>query len=174
MASPSPISSNCNNSSSHDKNLDLEDGNHNRNSKGDNEFMNSDGEYEFNENDGSKMFRRVQSSLLSMMKRHGRQKNDVDKKWEAFLHSVNRNGKNADKYTNDGNMDDNDNGNGSNVIKADASANAILATSPAATTATTITAPKVCAICLEEYTAGDEVCLSYNKDCHHVFHKDCM
>ena len=34
--------------------------------------------------------------------------------------------------------------------------------------------PKVCGICLEAYQTGDQVCLSYNEDCEHVFHKDCI
>lgn len=34
--------------------------------------------------------------------------------------------------------------------------------------------PKFCSICLEAYKSGDEVCLSHNDDCDHVFHKDCI
>lgn len=34
--------------------------------------------------------------------------------------------------------------------------------------------PKVCAICLESFSVGDDLCLSYNKECDHVFHKDCI
>jgi len=34
--------------------------------------------------------------------------------------------------------------------------------------------PKTCAICLEKYKAGDEICWSKNKYCPHAFHLDCM
>ena len=31
-----------------------------------------------------------------------------------------------------------------------------------------------CAICLDNFWEGDEVCSSPNTDCNHVFHYDCM
>ena len=33
---------------------------------------------------------------------------------------------------------------------------------------------KACAICLDEYADGDEVCFSYNRRCKHVFHRSCI
>ncbi len=34
--------------------------------------------------------------------------------------------------------------------------------------------PKKCAICLEPYKVGDEICWSKNEKCSHAFHLDCM
>lgn len=34
--------------------------------------------------------------------------------------------------------------------------------------------PKTCAIFLEKYKAGDEICWSKNKHCPHAFHLDCI
>eukprot|EP00553_Chaetoceros_curvisetus_P014406 CAMPEP_0204644008 /NCGR_PEP_ID=MMETSP0718-20130828/1153_1 /ASSEMBLY_ACC=CAM_ASM_000674 /TAXON_ID=230516 /ORGANISM="Chaetoceros curvisetus" /LENGTH=191 /DNA_ID=CAMNT_0051665425 /DNA_START=188 /DNA_END=763 /DNA_ORIENTATION=+ len=34
--------------------------------------------------------------------------------------------------------------------------------------------PKTCAICLEPYKVGDEICWSKNEKCPHAFHLDCM
>lgn len=31
-----------------------------------------------------------------------------------------------------------------------------------------------CAICLTEYSEGDEICWSHNAECHHVFHRECI
>jgi len=31
-----------------------------------------------------------------------------------------------------------------------------------------------CAICLSEYEEGDEICLSHNDLCNHIFHRECM
>jgi hypothetical protein len=31
-----------------------------------------------------------------------------------------------------------------------------------------------CAICLEDYKQGDEVCWSNNRHCDHVFHRECI
>jgi hypothetical protein len=39
---------------------------------------------------------------------------------------------------------------------------------------TTNSFSKICGICLESYKGGDTVCLSYNDDCEHVFHKKCI
>ena len=39
---------------------------------------------------------------------------------------------------------------------------------------TTKSSSKICGICLESYNGGDKVCLSYNDDCEHVFHKNCI
>ncbi|KAG7349178.1 ring finger domain containing protein [Nitzschia inconspicua] len=36
------------------------------------------------------------------------------------------------------------------------------------------TAPNCCAICLENYSCGDEVVWSANEKCYHVYHKDCI
>ena len=33
---------------------------------------------------------------------------------------------------------------------------------------------KICGICLEHYNVGDEVCLSTNEQCDHIFHKECI
>jgi Ring finger domain len=33
---------------------------------------------------------------------------------------------------------------------------------------------KACAICLDEYADGDDVCFSYNRRCQHVFHRSCI
>jgi Ring finger domain len=33
---------------------------------------------------------------------------------------------------------------------------------------------KACAICLDEYSDGDDVCFSYNRRCQHVFHRSCI
>jgi Ring finger domain len=33
---------------------------------------------------------------------------------------------------------------------------------------------KACAICLDEYADGDDVCISYNRRCKHVFHRSCI
>ncbi|KAG7349223.1 ring finger domain containing protein [Nitzschia inconspicua] len=37
-----------------------------------------------------------------------------------------------------------------------------------------VAAPNCCAICLESYSCGDEVVLSANEKCQHVYHKDCI
>ena len=34
--------------------------------------------------------------------------------------------------------------------------------------------PQTCAICLERYKEGDEICWSKNENCAHAFHLDCM
>jgi hypothetical protein len=34
--------------------------------------------------------------------------------------------------------------------------------------------PTVCAICLKEYTVGDEIGWSHNPDCNHAFHYECI
>ena len=31
-----------------------------------------------------------------------------------------------------------------------------------------------CAVCLEKFREGDQVCSSHNMDCKHVFHYDCI
>ena len=33
---------------------------------------------------------------------------------------------------------------------------------------------QLCAICLDEYQAGEEIAWSRNEQCHHVFHKSCL
>lgn len=33
---------------------------------------------------------------------------------------------------------------------------------------------KACAICLDEYAEGDDVCASFNRRCKHVFHRSCI
>jgi len=119
------------------------------------------------------------SPSSSISARRGGKKGQIQQKWERFLHQVNstshnnsNNGYNDNRIKNnksknnekDGDNDnDNDNDNNDDDDNIDEEGISIRTT-----------APQVCGICLESYTAGDEVCLSYNKDCHHVFHKDCI
>ncbi len=34
--------------------------------------------------------------------------------------------------------------------------------------------PRVCPICMESYTDGDDIAWSYNEACTHVFHRECI
>jgi len=38
----------------------------------------------------------------------------------------------------------------------------------------TIYSPKSCAICIQKYKDGDDICWSRNDKCHHVYHLNCM
>ena len=34
--------------------------------------------------------------------------------------------------------------------------------------------PKICPICMESYTDGDDIVWSFNEECNHVFHRECI
>lgn len=38
----------------------------------------------------------------------------------------------------------------------------------------TLYSPKSCSICLESYKDGDDICWSYNEQCPHAYHLDCI
>ena len=82
----------------------------------------------------------------------------IEKKWNAFLYSNKNNSNNINSNNINININININNNINNNININNNDNTKV----------------VCGICLETYNGGDEVCLSKNSKCEHVFHKDCI